>query len=371
MRKLLKALKFIPRTAVWEITLRCNLSCLHCGSRAGAARGDELSTEEALDLADQAADLGLPHITLSGGEPLVRRDWHRIARRLSDRGLRVTVISNGTLVDEELVALARESGLRNFIFSIDGLEQDHDRIRNRPGTFALVRRATEICREQDFSFAVVSHVNRLNMGYLDRLFEQVRDLGAFAWQVQPGIPFGNYLDNPKLLFLPEDVPRAYRSLARIFERADREGGMTVHAADSIGYFGDVEQTFREGSELGFWYGCTAGCQVVGFEANGNIKPCLSMQNEEFVVGNIRDQALREIWENDENFAFNRCFEPEMLEGFCADCRYGEICRAGCRWQALASSGSMFDNKYCYYRVVREQEVAKEDDSEEPPPMPSL
>ena len=60
-----------PMTAVWEITMGCNMRCKHCGSSCENALPDELTTEEALDLADQIADLGLTWITLSGGEPLL------------------------------------------------------------------------------------------------------------------------------------------------------------------------------------------------------------------------------------------------------------------------------------------------------------
>src|SRR5438128_2222802 len=64
-----------PINAVWEVTLRCDLACLHCSSRAGRARPDELTTAEALDLVDQMADLGVLEVTLIGGEVYLRDDW--------------------------------------------------------------------------------------------------------------------------------------------------------------------------------------------------------------------------------------------------------------------------------------------------------
>src|SRR5580704_1673390 len=76
-----------PVYAVWEITLRCDLACRHCGSRAGRARPDELSTPEALDLVRQMAELGVKHVTLIGGEAYLRDDWLRIARAIRDHGM--------------------------------------------------------------------------------------------------------------------------------------------------------------------------------------------------------------------------------------------------------------------------------------------
>jgi MoaA/NifB/PqqE/SkfB family radical SAM enzyme len=81
--------------AVWEITLRCNLACAHCGSRAGPARRNELTTIEALDLVDQLAELGITEVTLLGGEAFLRRDWSVIARAITDAGLHCTLTTGG------------------------------------------------------------------------------------------------------------------------------------------------------------------------------------------------------------------------------------------------------------------------------------
>ena len=69
--------------AVWEITLQCNLACLHCGSRAAHARPDELTTAEALDLVRQLAEAGIEEVALIGGEAYLRRDWLTIAAAIA------------------------------------------------------------------------------------------------------------------------------------------------------------------------------------------------------------------------------------------------------------------------------------------------
>ncbi|HVI02179.1 MAG TPA: radical SAM protein, partial [Enhygromyxa sp.] len=71
-----------PVYAVWEITLRCDLACRHCGSRAGRARADELSTAEALAMVAQLAGLGVEEVTIIGGEAYLRDDWPILARAL-------------------------------------------------------------------------------------------------------------------------------------------------------------------------------------------------------------------------------------------------------------------------------------------------
>ncbi|MEA2700072.1 MAG: hypothetical protein QOI66_4343, partial [Myxococcales bacterium] len=84
-----------PIYAVWEITLRCDLACVHCGSRAGKARPDELTTAECLALVDQMADLGVLEVTLIGGEAYLRDDWLEIVRALRRRGMRATMTTGG------------------------------------------------------------------------------------------------------------------------------------------------------------------------------------------------------------------------------------------------------------------------------------
>ncbi len=81
-------------TAVWEITMGCNMRCKHCGSSCAEALPDELNTSEALEVCDQLKDLGLKVITLSGGEPTTRSDWHIIAKRLVDNGIITSIITN-------------------------------------------------------------------------------------------------------------------------------------------------------------------------------------------------------------------------------------------------------------------------------------
>src|SRR5258708_39008487 len=118
-----------PIYAVWEITLRCDLACVHCGSRAGRARPDELTTAECLDLVDQLAALGVREVTLIGGAPYLRDDWLEIVRALRRRGMQATMTSGGPGLAAERVAAAAEAGLQSVSVSIDGLEETHDRLR--------------------------------------------------------------------------------------------------------------------------------------------------------------------------------------------------------------------------------------------------
>lgn len=121
--------------AVWELTLACNLSCSHCGSRAGAARQDEMSTAEALDVVDQLAEVGIEEVTLIGGEAFLRPDWLQIAAAITRRGMRCTVTTGGYKLSAAMARGMREAGIEQSSISIDGMESTHDDLRGRRGSW--------------------------------------------------------------------------------------------------------------------------------------------------------------------------------------------------------------------------------------------
>ena len=154
-----------PVTAVWEVTMGCNMQCQHCGSSCAAPLPDELDTDEALRLCDEIGALGLKWVTLSGGEPFLRRDWHRLARRLRDHGVIPNVISNGWLIDGELLGLARDAGVGSLAISLDGIEQTHDSIRKR-GSYRRVVRALRSMAEQGIAGGAITTIHAANIGQL-------------------------------------------------------------------------------------------------------------------------------------------------------------------------------------------------------------
>ncbi len=92
------------QSCVWELTLACCFSCRYCGSKAGHARENELTTEECLSVACQLADMGCRRVSLIGGEVFMRPDWPAIAQALTERKVKVSIITNGYLFGKDLIA---------------------------------------------------------------------------------------------------------------------------------------------------------------------------------------------------------------------------------------------------------------------------
>jgi radical SAM protein with 4Fe4S-binding SPASM domain len=357
MIELLRRLGYYPRICVWELTLTCDMRCRHCGSFAGHPRENELSPEEAQDVARQLVELRCERLTLSGGEPTLRKDWDCIAATLSRGGVKVNMISNGWSWTPDHTKRALDAGMKNTAFSLDGMEEAHDSVRAKPGSHHRVMAAIDDCVKRGLRVAVVSHVNALNKGTLPQFREELAAHGVRLWQVQIGNPQGNMASHQDLLIKPTDLLEIVPLLAEM--RSQKGKTPVIFPADNVGYYGKYERALRDtGDRVCFWVGCRAGCQVIGIESNGNIKGCLSLPSamhnkDEFVEGNLRQASLKDIWTRPGAFAFNRQFDVASLQGFCGTCRFADICRGGCSWSAFTRTGSRFDNPLCFYRVAVE------------------
>jgi len=344
-----------PRFVVWELTLRCNMRCAHCGSNAGGMRDNELSTEEALQLCDDLGALGCERLTLLGGEPFLREDWELLAARLAKAGVRPNVITNGWLTNtKDMVRRIKDAGLTTFAISVDGYGKKHDELRKREGSFDRILQGFDYAHQVGgLSTAAVTTVTKLCMDDLEKMYEVFVDKGVRLWQLQICTPQGRMDRNDPVLPSDEDVKRVADFI--VAKKAEKK--LRIDPADNVGYYGtwELDHGYRstQWGQVGFWSGCMAGCQVAGVDANGDIKGCLSLPSvPEFIEGNVRETSLKEIWWRKGAFAYNREFTLDMLEGDCKACEYRGLCRAGCVSHAYASTGSRGSNTNCLHALCK-------------------
>jgi radical SAM protein with 4Fe4S-binding SPASM domain len=340
-----------PNVCFWEITQACNLRCIHCESASGEPESDELDTDEALDLAEQLAEIGCHEVQLTGGEPLVRKDWDVIAERLIQLGIRVVLISNGLRLGPQVIDRLVRLGVKGVSLSIDGDRAVHDRIRvparGTASTHDAVMAALKRVVASQLRSAVITQVHRGNIGDLGRMYEELVGLGVEVWQVQICMPLGRLLEyREQYLIAPEQIADLQERLAGFV----RDGRLRLVVADNIGYYGPHEPVLR-GSIMGvesFWAGCPAGCQVLAICPNGDVKGCPSHPRE-FVVGNVRQTRLATLWREGDRFAYNTRWDAQLLEGVCKTCPFAWLCRAGCTTMAYSVTGTIYNNPYCLQR----------------------
>lgn len=344
--------------AVWEITLKCNLACSHCGSRAGQARAQELSTTEALEVVRQLAEVGIKEVTLIGGEAFMRPDWLEIAKAITQAGMLCGMTTGGFGISLETARRMKGAGIDSVSISVDGGKPEtHDRLRGKAGAWKSAFRTIGHLRDVGLRFGCNTQINRLSAPEFPLIYEQIRDAGARGWQIQLTVPMGNAADNAEILLQPYELLDLYPMLARITKRAKREG-VRVQPGNNIGYYGPYERLMRGGgNEWGFWQGCNAGLSTLGLEADGAIKGCPSLPTTAYTGGNIRDRSLREIIEQTEALQFNLSAGTpqgtEHLWGFCKTCEFAELCRGGCTWTAHVFFDRRGNNPYCHHRALEQ------------------
>ncbi len=355
----------VPVYAVWEITLKCDHACAHCGSRAaptaGQVRPDELSTAELLEVAASLVRLEAREVTLIGGEAYLRPDVYEIVAFLHQRGVRVTMQTGGLAFTAERARRFKEAGLSAVGVSIDGPAEVHDLLRARPGSHAAALRALDAARDNGLVTTSNMQVNQLNRHLLRETCALVRDRGVRVWRPQLTVPMGRAADHPEWILQPWMVLDVIDTLAALQVEAITDArargvppgrAFSVRAANNVGYFGPHEQLLRSrpGGEEAWWSGCSAGKHVLGIESDGVVKGCPSLPTAPYVGGNVRDLSLEEIWASAPELAFTRDRGTEDLWGFCKSCYYADICKAGCSFTTHCTLGRRGNNPFCWYRA---------------------
>jgi radical SAM protein with 4Fe4S-binding SPASM domain len=341
-----------PLYCVWEITLQCDLGCRHCGSRAGKARHDELTTEECFDVVSQLAELGIREVTLIGGEAYLRDDWHLIAAEIKRQGMVCGMTTGARNLNEARIQQAVDAGLALISISIDGLEATHDAVRGAKGSWKAATEAARRIAETPIRLATNTQINRLSMPELPAMADLLADIGSKAWQIQLTVPMGRAADRPELVLQPYDLLELFPMLVWIKQTRLTPRGIRLYPGNNVGYFGPYEHLLRFGGERGsHWKGCSAGKWTLGLEADGKIKGCPSLPSDQYTGGNIRSMGIAEAVESTPELRYFRERTVEDLWGYCKTCYYAEECKAGCSWTSHCMFGKPGNNPYCIHRAM--------------------
>ena len=300
-----------PFLVQWMATARCGLSCPHCLADAGPAGRDELTTNEACDLVDQVADLGVREFLVTGGEPLVRPDLPDVLPRLAARGVSWSLNTSAMPRGEVRRALERHPPAFVAV-SVDGPASIHDRFRGRAGALAESLAAIEFFADLGAAVAAGTTVTRRNFGALPQTLALVARTRATHWGLHLLLPEGRARSRPELFLRRGELRRLLRFVA------DKRRYFPVLLADEFGYCGDWEPLVRDAP-----WRCGAGRMQCVVLPGGDVVPCTTADLAAS-AGNVRRRALREIWKD--GFAELRADEPR---GPCRSCEHFASCGGGC------------------------------------------
>ena len=401
-----------PRLVFWEVTKGCNLRCIHCrASATELSSPSDLSTKTALGIIDQIAAAANPILVLSGGEPLYRSDIFQLARYGTDKGLRVALATNGTLVTKDVARMIVESGVRRVSISLDGADSlTHDTFRGSPGAFDAAVYGLRNLKALGMSVQINMTIAKHNARQLPKVLELAKSLGADALHTFLLVPVGCGVDiAAEQMVAPEEyeemlnwfydrslegeielkatcAPHYFRVARqrRVAERRAAEAAATAaHAVAnpplSSAGIGPTEMMMpgSTGIELkasaarpkpvavhpgghpsdmsAMTKGCLAGTGVCFVSHEGEVYPCGYLP---VIAGDLRKQTFGEIWDNSE--VFNQLRDTGNLKGKCGCCEFRNICM-GCRARAFAATGDFLDEEpFCVYqpRMAKQESAIK-------------
>lgn len=320
------AAAYIPQAPfhlVWNITNACNLRCEHCFAASDKPLPGELTTTEGVDLIDQIADMGVFDLAFCGGEPFIRRDVYTLLEHAYGRGLTIGIGSNGWLIKPEVVRRLKDIGVARLQISLDGLADNHDRIRRRVGLFQRTVGAIRTSVAAGLRTHVCFTAHRGNIADLEPVIDLCADLGVRRFNLSQFVPVGRG-ERVRDLTVPQ-----WRAILRLWQRKRAEYTGRMDFASHLAQLALIDS---ELAACDGFRGCQAGAGQGAITATGDVLPCVVLP---VPVGNIRQQRLADIWRDAPLLRQLRA--RESLRGLCSTCPLRPRC-GGCRAVAWSYTG---------------------------------
>ena len=347
----------VCRMIAWEVTRSCNLGCVHCraASHLGPYPG-ELSTEECLHLIDSISDTARPVIILTGGEPLLRADIFEIASYGTQKGLRMVMATNGTLLDDSVVRRMIDSGIQRVSVSIDGPDAgSHDEFRCQPGAYAGAMRGIDAMKRGGLEFQINTTITNANLHQIKEIHDMVLQSGAAAHHIFLLVPTGRGKELAQQAITAAD----YEETLMWFHHQSLTSEIQLKATCAPHYFRIMRQNRPAGGQKPaaraggrfheFTRGCLGGITFCFISHVGQVQPCGYLELD---CGNVRERNFGEIWQGSEVFGNLRDYEK--YKGKCGRCEFLKIC-GGCRARAYEETGNyLAEEPLCLYEPRRDK-----------------
>ncbi len=312
------------RYLFWECTLRCNLSCLHCGSDCRAASdAPDMPAEDFLHVTEMISHRQNPSeitVVMTGGEPLLRSDLAEVGRKLRAQGFRWSFVTNGFNLTPQRLNEYINSGLGAVTISLDGTEVTHNWLRNNTDSY---RRAIEairlVARSGRLNADVVTCVNQRNITQLPEIQEILSETGIRKWRLFTITPIGRAAGITDLSLSGEQLTQ----LMEFIEQNRKSGALPEASFSCESYQGSYEGKIRDG-----FFFCRAGIHIGSVLADGGISACPNIDRN-LVQGNIYQDDFNEIWEK-RFLPFRNRSWTKIHE--CSACKHYRYCEGnGMHW----------------------------------------
>ena len=339
------------RLVAWELTRKCNLNCAHC--RAGSERGPykgELDTAKCLEILGQIASVGKPIVILTGGEPLLRDDVFYLARQGTEKGLRMVMATNGTLLTPDIIEQMKTSGIKRVSVSIDGCdEEQHYRLRKVPGAFDRALRGIRLLKKGEMEFQINTTITRQNYRDVEKILNMSVELGAMAHHLFLLVPTGR----ARQMEDQEIDALQYEQLLHWFYGMRDKVPLHLKATCAPHYYRIMRQEAHKRGEKvtletygldAVTRGCLGGTSFCFISNIGVVQPCGYLELD---CGDLKEASFQSVWSGSD--VFNQLRDFSAYKGKCGRCEYLRFC-GGCRARAFESTGDFLgEEPLCSYQ----------------------
>ncbi len=321
---------FVPRIISWNTTFKCNLKCSHCYINAqDKPSSRELTTQEGKDLIDQIAMVSQPILILSGGEPLLREDIFELASYAASKGLRVTMGTNGTLIDDKKAKDLFNVGIKKVAISLDSSTPTiHNTLRGRQDAWQQAVEGIKACIRNGIGVQVNITVTQQNYDDIDNILTVSKGSGVRDFHVFFLVPTGRGKN------LSDISPAMYERMVKQILKKYAHSDLVVKPTCAPQFMRIASQM---GLETNRWSrGCIAGLSYCRIYPSGEVTPCPYLP---ISLGNTKHEQFKDIWFSSEVLKKLRDFDN--LNGKCHSCSYRQVC-GGCRARAYGLSSNYID-----------------------------
>lgn len=343
---------------VWNCTRTCNLKCIHCYMESDAVRYEnELTTGEAKAFIDDLAEFRVPVLLFSGGEPLIRPDFFELAEYAAAKGIRVTISTNGTLIDKEVARDIKKLGVGYVGISLDGIGGKNDEFRKMKGAFDKALAGIRNCLEVGQRVGLRFTINRHNFDEMEGIFQLIEEEGI------PRVCFYHLVYSGRgSEMMKEDVSREESRQAMdliidktldFHRRGIQKEILTVdNHADGVYIYLRMKKENPALAER-VWEllrnngGNRTGIAIGQVDNRGFVHADQFTQNHTF--GNVRERPFSEIW-TDPSHPILRGLKDRkpLLKGRCTKCNWLSVCNGNFRARAEAATGDFWESDPACY-----------------------
>lgn len=335
-----------PRKVELAITGRCNLRCVYCYHFDSPADvRDDLPTAEWLQFFEELTSLGVLEVSIGGGEAFIRGDFREIIRGVVKNRMRFSLLTNGTLITDELAAFLAETGRCNSVqVSIDGPSSAvHDKNCGH-GSFEKAIRGLDHLKRYGINRTVRLTITRNNVAHLEEAARVLlEEVGLPSFSTNSACPFGLTKKNTaKVTLTPDEYAQAMIAHHNIILKYGRRVNAQAGPLSSFKHWTDMEKLKNEKAPskpgCGYLTSCGGVFSKMAVRADGIMTPCTQIPHID--LGRINQDNLLEVWQNHPELKRLRERRQKPLSGFeyCSGCDYLPYCRGGCPANAFELAG---------------------------------